>query len=162
MPGAEVRPAKAQSFEHPARSAEVVWHERAVGRLFELHPSLLAGRGSILDIDLDVMLELQPREKRYRPIRRYPSSAFDLSVIAGARELVGDLQKRIASLAGQPLDSIEFLRRYTGPPIPEGMQSVSFRLTVAAPDHTLSLEEAGAIRSRIIEGMRELGYELRV
>lgn len=162
MPGAEVRPAKAQSFEHPARSAEVVWLERAVGRLFELHPSLLAGRGSILDIDLDVMLELQPREKRYRPIRRYPSSAFDLSVIAGARELVGDLQKRIASLAGQPLDSIEFLRRYTGPPIPEGMQSVSFRLTVAAPDHTLSLEEAGAIRSRIIEGMRELGYELRV
>ena len=42
------------------------------------------------------------------------------------------------------------------------MQSVSFRLTVAAADHTLSLEEAGAIRSRIIDGMRELGYELRV
>jgi phenylalanyl-tRNA synthetase beta chain len=162
MPGAEARPAQAQSFEHPARSAEVVWNERAVGRLFELHPSLLAGRGSILDIDLDAMLELQPRDKRYRPIRRYPSSAFDLSVIAGARELVGDLQKRIASLAAQPLEAIEFLRHYTGPPIPEGMQSVSFRLTVAAPDHTLSLEEAGAIRSRIIEGMRELGYELRV
>ena len=75
---------------------------------------------------------------------------------------MGDLQKRIASLAGEPLDAIEFLRRYSGPPIPEGMQSVSFRLTVAAPDHTLSLEEAGAIRARIIEGMREQGYELRV
>jgi phenylalanyl-tRNA synthetase beta chain len=162
MPGAEVRPAQARPFEHPARSAEVLWRDRAVGRLFALHPSLLAGRGAILDIDLDIVLELQPDEKRYRPIRRYPSSAFDLSVVAGARELVGDLQKLIAALAGEPLESIEFLRRYSGPPIPEGMQSVSFRLTVAAPDRTLSLEEAGAIRSRIIDGMRERGYELRV
>jgi phenylalanyl-tRNA synthetase beta chain len=162
MPGVGVRPAEARPFEHPARSAEVVWRDRALGRLFELHPSLLAGRGVILDLDLELMLELQTREKRYRPIRRYPSSAFDLSVVAGVRELVGDLRKRIASLAGEPLDSIEFLRRYSGPPIPEGMQSVSFRLTVAAPDRTLSLEEAGAIRSRIIEGMRERGYELRV
>jgi phenylalanyl-tRNA synthetase beta chain len=162
MPGAEVRPATPRVFEHPARSAEVHWRERAVGRLFELHPSLLAGRGAILDIDLDLMLELQPREKRYHPIRRYPSSAFDLSVIAGVRDLVGDLQERIATLAGDQLDSIEFLRRYSGPPIPEGMQSVSFRLRVAASDRTLSLEEAGAIRTRIIEGMREQGYELRV
>ena len=162
MPGAEVRPAQARPFEHPARSAEVLWRDRAVGRLFALHPSLLAGRGAILDIDLDIVLELQPDEKRYRPIRRYPSSAFDLSVVAGARELVGDLQKLIAALAGEPLESIEFLRRYSGPPIPEGMQSVSFRLTVAAPDRTLSLEEAGAIRARIIDGMRERGYELRV
>lgn len=162
MPGAEVRPATPRVFEHPARSAEVHWRERAVGRLFELHPSLLAGRGTILDIDLDLMLELRPREKRYHPIRRYPSSAFDLSVIAGARDLVGDLGKRIAALAGDQLDSIEFLRRYSGPPIPEGMQSVSFRLRVAASGRTLSLEEAGAIRTRIIEGMREQGYELRV
>jgi len=162
MPGADLRPATPRQFEHPARTAEVLWQDRAVGRLFELHPSLIAGRAAILDIDLVLMLELQPREKRYRPIRRYPASAFDLSVIAPARELVGDLQKRIATLAGEPLDSIEFLRRYAGPPIPEGMQSVSFRLTVAAPDHTLSLEEAGVIRARIIEGMREQGYELRV
>jgi phenylalanyl-tRNA synthetase beta chain len=163
MPGAEVRPAQeARSFEHPARTFNVLWRERTVGRLFELHPSMLAGRAAILDIDLEAMLALVPREKRYRSIRRYPASAFDLSVIAGARELVGDLQKRIVSLAGEQLDSIEFLRRYSGPPIPEGMQSVSFRLTVAAPDRTLSLEEAGAIRSRIIEGMRAQGYDLRV
>jgi phenylalanyl-tRNA synthetase beta chain len=162
MPGSEVRPAEARSFEHPARTFEVRWQERTLGRLFELHPSLLAGRAAILDIDLESMLRLQPHDKRYRPIRRYPSSAFDLSVVAGTRELVGDLQKRIASLAGEQLDLIEFLRLYSGPPIPEGMQSVSFRLTVAAADRTLSLEEAGAIRSRIIEGMRELGYELRV
>jgi phenylalanyl-tRNA synthetase beta chain len=162
MPGVEVQPAKARVFEHPARAAELLWQKNVVGRLFELHPTMLAGRAAIFDLDLDLMLRLEPREKRHRSIRRYPASAFDLSVIAGVRELVGDLRARIASLAGEPLVSIEFQRRYAGPPIPDGMQSVSFRLTVAAEDHTLSLEEAGAIRARIIDGMREQGYELRV
>jgi len=33
---------------------------------------------------------------------------------------------------------------------------------VAAGDHTLSIEEIGAIRSRIIAEMERQGYELRV
>ncbi|HVX65412.1 MAG TPA: phenylalanine--tRNA ligase subunit beta [Bryobacteraceae bacterium] len=161
MPGAQVRPATPRAFEHPARAVEVLWKDRVMGRLFELHPSLIAGRAAILDIDLRLMLELRPREKKYQQIQRYPASPFDLSVIAGARELVGELQKRLADLAGERLIAIEFLRSYSGPPIPQGKQSVSFQLTVAAPDHTLSAEELAAIRSRIMEGMRSQGYELR-
>jgi hypothetical protein len=49
-----------------------------------------------------------------------------------------------------------------GAPLEEGQKSVSFRLTVGSPERTLSSEEVGEIRARIIEGMRELGYELRV
>jgi hypothetical protein len=33
---------------------------------------------------------------------------------------------------------------------------------VGSPERTLSSEEVGQIRTRIIEGMRELGYELRL
>ena len=162
MPGAQVRHASPRPFEHPARTVEVLWRGEVIGRLFELHPTLLAGRAAILDLDLDLMLRLRPRDKQYKPIQRYPASPFDLSVIAGARELAGDLEKRLVELAGERLVAIEFLRRYSGPPIPEGKQSISFKLTVAAPDHTLTAEEVSAIRSRIIEGMREQGYELRV
>jgi phenylalanyl-tRNA synthetase beta chain len=162
MPGAEVRPAQPRPFEHPTRAAEVLWRENVVGRLFELHPSLIAGRAAILDIDLETMRRIRPRELRYKAIQRYPASPFDLSVIARERELVGDIQKRLATLAGDRLVAIEFLKRYSGPPIPEGMQSVSFKLTIAAPDHTLTAEELAAIRARIIDGMRDQGYELRV
>ena len=162
LPDAEVRPATARPFEHPARAGDVLWRDTVVGRIFELHPSLVSGRAAVLDLDLQLIQDLGPLEKRYRPIRRYPTSAFDLSVVAGLRELVSDLQKRLMTLAGDSLEAIEFLRQYSGAPIPEGSKSVSFRLTVGAADHTLSLEEAGAVRSRIIEGMRNLGYELRV
>jgi phenylalanyl-tRNA synthetase beta chain len=162
MPGAEARPAPARGYEHPARAAEVLWQGCAVGRLFELHPSLLDGRAALLDVDLARVREGAPREKRYIPLRRYPSSAFDLSVLAGMRELAADLRDRIAGFAGEMLESIVYLRQYAGPPLPEGRKSVSFRLTIGSAGRTLSSEEVGAIRARIIEGMRGLGYELRV
>jgi phenylalanyl-tRNA synthetase beta chain len=162
LEGAELRPAAARRFEHPARSGEVVWRGSVVGRLFELHPTLLAGRAALLDLDLEQIHRMGPIEKRYRPIRRFPTSAFDLSVIAPQRALIGEIQKHLVRLAGEWLDSIEFLRTYSGPPIPEGFQSVSFRLRVGAWDHTLSLEEVGQIRARIIEGLRAAGYDLRL
>lgn len=163
MSGAQAQPAAAHSFEHPARAADVLWKGQSVGRLFELHPSLLdSGRAALLDVDLQLIRKLSAGDVKYTPIRRYPSSAFDLSVIAGLREHAGDLEARLARFAGPLLESVQFVRQYSGPPLEEGAKSVSFRVTVGSPERTLSSEEIGEIRARIIEGMRELGYELRV
>ncbi len=164
MPGCDVLPAAARSFEHPVRAAEVHWRGNLMGRLFEMHPSLVeTGRAAILDLDLTVLQRLSAaEEKRYTPIRRFPSSAFDLSVLTDLRDLVGDIRKKLEGFAGPDLVSIEFQRVYTGPPLPEGKKSVSFRLTVAAHGRTLSSEEAGATRTRIIDAMQDLGYELRL
>ncbi len=162
MPGCEVRPASARPYEHPARSWELRWRECALGRLFELHPTLAAGRAAVLDVDLRKMRELGPPPKRYQPLRRFPSSAFDLSVVAGLRDLAGDIEKRLVELAGENLESIRFLRQYSGPPLPEGKQSLTWRLSVFAADHTLTAEEVGAIRARLIDGLRAAGYDLRL
>jgi phenylalanyl-tRNA synthetase beta chain len=163
MPGAKVRPAAARCYEHPARAFDVFWRDEPVGRLLELHPKMLeGGRGSILDVDLRQMQRLQPGVPKFKPLRRFPASAFDLSVVAGLRELAGDIESKLRSFAGPALESIEFVRQYCGPPLAEGQKSVSFRLTVAAADHTLSSEEVAAIRAGIIDGMRRCGYELRV
>jgi phenylalanyl-tRNA synthetase beta chain len=83
-------------------------------------------------------------------------------VIAASRELAGKLEAAIAGFAGPLLGSIQFVRQYAGPPLAEGTKSVSFRLTVGSPERTLSADEITAIRTTIIERMRELGYELRV
>ena len=163
MPGARACPAEARPFEHPARAASVQWRGETVGRMFELHPSLVeTGRAAVLDLDLRVVWKLSAADTEYAPIRRYPSSAFDLSVVAGLREHAARLEAGLASFAGPLLESIEFVRQYKGPPLEEGKKSVSFRLTVGSPERTLSSEEVGEIRARIIEGMRGLGYELRV
>ncbi|MGH9672426.1 MAG: phenylalanine--tRNA ligase subunit beta [Bryobacteraceae bacterium] len=162
MAGAEVEPAEALPHEHPSRSYRVQWRGRTTGRIAELHPDVVTGRAAVLDVDLQVLMELGPLPKSHRPLRRFPSSSFDLSVVAAERDVVGDIRRRLVEHAGGDLESIEFVRVYSGPPLAEGRKSVSFRLTVCASDRTFSSEEVGAIRTRIIEGMRSEGYELRV
>ncbi|MGA2879701.1 MAG: phenylalanine--tRNA ligase subunit beta [Bryobacteraceae bacterium] len=164
MEGCRVRLAQARPFEHPERAAIIEWRGEDAGRLFELHPSLgIEGRAAILDLDLAKMEKLaQQEDRRYQTLRRFPASAFDLSVVAGLREPSGDIERLLTSAAGNDLIDIEFVRVYTGAPLPEDRKSVSHRLTVAAPDRTLSSEEVAAIRSRVIQAMRDAGYELRV
>ena len=73
--------------------------------------------------------------------------------------LIADVQSALEKLAGEGLLSIVFLREFA---LSDGERSLSYRLTVGAPDRTLSAEEVGVIRSRIIDGMRAAGYELRL
>jgi phenylalanyl-tRNA synthetase beta chain len=162
LPGAVVRPAAARVFEHPVRAWEVVWRDRAVGRLAEWHPRIVEGRAAVLDLDLGAVREMGTAPVRYRPLRRFPTSAFDLSIVAAKRDLVGDLERILVAHGGEHLQSVEFVRRYSGPPLPEDRQSVSFRVTVGAADRTLSTQEIAAARDRLIQAARVSGYDLRI
>jgi len=163
MPGVEAVPGEAAAYEHPARAAELVWKGQPVGRMFELHPRLIeTGRAAVLDLDLSAVAAFAGGEVKYTPIRRYPPAAFDLSVIAGLREHAATLRRALEGFAGPLVESVEFVRQYSGPPLRPDQKSVSFRLTAGSPERTLSSEEVGEIRARIIQGMRGLGYELRV
>lgn len=162
MPGCSFSPAAAAVHEHPSRAATITWRGATAGRLFEFHPNFVEGRAAIVDVDAAALERLSGAGKRYRPVRRFPSSDFDLSVIAGRRALIGDIESQIVSFAGPRLEEIVFLRQYEGPPLADGVKSVSFRLTVADTERTLASEEVNTIRDGIIAGMRALGYELRV
>ena len=163
MPGCEVEPAPARPFEHPQRAVAVRWRGETIGRIFELHPTLgVEGRAAILDLDLAILERLDKREVRHQSLRRYPTSAFDLSVVADLRQPAGEIERRLTEAAGDGLVEIEFVREYTGAPLPSDRKSVSFRLTVGAPDRTLSSEEVAVIRDRVIEAMHHAGFELRV
>jgi phenylalanyl-tRNA synthetase beta chain len=170
LPGISLRPAdSARAYEHPRRVADVFAGGVKLGRLFEFHPGMIessaseGGRAAVLDLDLESLLKLQPAPARYQPLRRFPESAFDLSIVAGPRVLIADVQAALEKLAGDALLSIVFLREFkiAGTDSTQD-RSLSYRLTVGAPDRTLSAEEVGTIRARVIDGMRAAGYDLRV
>jgi len=157
LPGISVRPAPAQKYEHPQRAADVYHAETRIGRLFEFHPRMIeAGRAAMLDLDLVSLEKLQPETARYQPIRRFPTSAFDLSVVAPAHALIGDVQAAIPR--SSEVVSIEFLREFA---LPDGRRSLSYRITLGAADRTLSSEEVGAVRSAMIAALTSQGYESR-
>jgi len=162
-PGLHVKPANPRAYEHPARCAELWWQGREIGRLSELHPDLIEnGRASVLDIDLSLLQELEPADAKYIPVRKFPTSAFDLSVVASARELAGTIELEIRRFAGELAEKIEYVGEYQGEHVPEGKKSVSFRIVAGAADHTLTAAEITALRDQIIDGLTGLGYDLRV
>jgi phenylalanyl-tRNA synthetase beta chain len=167
FPGIQLAAASAFDWEHPFRTAQMEWRESVIGRLFELHPALLEaekveGRAFLFDVNLDLAETLAAVPLTYQPPRRYPTSAFDLAVIAPLREPVATLQSRLTELGGESTVSVEFVRQYAGPPLETGQKSVSYRIEVGALDRTLTSDEVNEVRSRMIEGMRSAGYELRV
>jgi phenylalanyl-tRNA synthetase beta chain len=160
LAGCEFQPGAARPFEHPERQGNIVLNKTTIGRLFEFHPRMVEfGRAAVLDLDLTLLEQLQPETTRYKPLRRFPSSAFDLSVLAPARSLIGTVEAQLRSLGENDLLAIQFQRDFT---IPDGRRSVSYRITVGASDRTLTSEEVNAIRARIIAGMQSHGYELKV
>ena len=164
--GATLLVADAAVYEHPARAAQIQWRGQIIGRLFELHPLLsqeerIEGRAFIFDIDLNLALSLAPREIRYTPLRKYPTSGFDLSILTTLRAPVESIQQKLSELAGVDLAGIEFLGQYIGPQLEAGQKSVTYHLTVGSLDRTLTTDEIAAIRNRIIDGMRANNYELR-
>ncbi len=156
----KVVPAKAHSKTvHPERSAYVEINGQRVGLLYELRPSLLdRGRAAILDLDLDTLQSLPAQRQNYQPLRRFPTSSFDLSIVAGSHELVARLEEKLRQLAGEGLVSLQFLLIF---PLPPDKKSVSFRLTLGADDRTLTADEVTRTRERVVEGIKAAGYELR-
>ena len=144
---------------HPERSAYVEIGGQRFGYLFELHPALLdRGRAAILYIDPYALQMISTPAQKYQPLRRFPTSSFDLSIVAGTREPVANLENKLRHLAGDHLVSLQFLLIF---PLPQDKKSVSFRLTVGADDRTLTNEEVTGIREHVVAGIKSAGYELR-
>jgi phenylalanyl-tRNA synthetase beta chain len=155
--------ASTERWEHPARTANLLLGNVPVGRLTEFHPEFIErGRAAVLDLDLDRLMQLSRKDARYTPLRRFPTSAFDLSVVVPERTYSGVLQRELQQFGGSDIESVEFVRQYAGPPLEAGTKSVSYRLIAGASDRTLSSDDVAGIRQRIIDGMQRRGYELRV
>ncbi len=149
----QVSSATPRPYEHPARTADI----SPAGRLFELHPSLIEGRAHILDLNLRLLAPHEPHASKYVPIRRYPASGFDLTVIAEPRKHIADIQKDFP--ANKLIERIEFIRQFIKS---ADAKSVTFRFTLSAPDRTLASQEVTDVYDTSIEAMQKLGYSLTV
>jgi phenylalanyl-tRNA synthetase beta chain len=152
--GIRAEAAQPRSYEHPTRTAAM----EPGGRLFELHPTMIGGRAHILDLDLRAIMPLEPRAAKYQPVRKYPSSSFDLTVLTTFRKPVAVVEEDF-TIASPIFERIEFVRQFVKS---EDIKSVTFRFTLSAPDRTLSSEEVTEFRDAAIARMHELGYGLTV
>lgn len=161
-PGVHVVSAQPKSWEHPSRCAELQAGGVTIGRLSELHPTLIeSGRAGVLDLNLTALQSLTSDRGRYKPVRRFPTSAFDLSVVTAERELAANVELHIRQFTGDLVETVEYVREFQGTPLPEGRKSITFRITAVAEDRTLPSAEITQIYDGIVAGLTSLGYEFR-
>jgi phenylalanyl-tRNA synthetase beta chain len=139
---------------HPGQTATTTG-----GILGGLRPGLLEGEWSAFELDLGA-LDVEP-DWTYEDVITYPPVKQDLAFAVPDEVLATDLVEA-ARAAVPELRSMEPFDVYRGDQVGEGRKSIAFRVEFRSPERTLTDQEAGALRERIVAALREhFGAELR-
>ena len=144
------RPTEGRPWFVRGRAADLVVDHGAgavvVGGVGQLRPDLVAARGlgqggAVVGGELDPSAiggRTTSRATRIDPLPRYPSIVRDLSMFIGERLPAADVRGTIRSIAPDTLVSVHEFDRYQGKGVPDGMISLSVRLTFRDRDRTLT------------------------
>ena len=150
---------------HPNATVAVKVGATVVGSMGLVHPATMQaletpGVAVLAEIDIEALV-VAPRKRRvFSPVPRFPSITNDLSLVAADDVRAGTLAAAIRLGGGPSLAAVELVAVYSGPPIPAGRRSLSFRMTVTAPDRTLSDVEVKEAIVRIVAHARAAGASM--
>jgi phenylalanyl-tRNA synthetase beta chain len=160
-----VAPTSSWPFLHPGRGANVLAGEQTLGFVGEVHPLVAEQwdleRTAVFAIDVGKLAAAAPPVVAFRPFASVPSLRQDLSVILPEPIAAAQVLERVREAGGETLDDVSVFDVYTGPQVGEGMRSLALALSFRSPERTLTDEDVGPVRERIVAALGELGGELR-
>ena len=161
----EVEPSR-EPFLHPGRSARVLAGGEPAGWLGELHPAV-AGRWDLeqvagFELDFGVLAEQASSEPGYEDVTSFPAVREDLAIVVPDGVSAAHVVAVVRKAGGALLHRADVFDVYRGAQVGEGSTSLALRLEFRAADRTLTDEEAGERRAKIVAALSEqLGAQLR-
>ncbi len=156
-----------EPFLHSGKSAAVLVDGVKIGFVGELAPRMireydLPSRAVVFEILLEPLLVHWRKERVFKALPRYPYVERDISMLVETN-CSGDQIKHLISRLGHGIiASVNLFDLYRGESIPEGRQSMAFRIRYQAEDRTLTDEEVQAVHSSIVSALQqELGITVR-
>jgi phenylalanyl-tRNA synthetase beta chain len=164
--GARVDQSTVPAGLHPTRSATLSLGKDAIGALGEVHPDVLDAFGitqrvAVLELNLSVLLSIEPKIATWKPTSRYPSSDVDFAFVVPDDVPADKVEKSVRQAAGTLAAGVTLFDVYRGPGLPEGSRSLAYRVRLQAPDRTLSEADLTAVREKIVGTTAKLGAVLR-
>ena len=159
--------------EHPGRTAAVIavnldGDSTVVGRVGELHPSLLAAYDVrsehvvFAEIDLDAFERLIPERLRVGRLEHLPGMERDIAVVVPATVAAGAIEAIIREHGGPELRAVSLFDRYRGAPLADDEKSLAYRLRFESVDAALTNEDIESAVERVVAVLSErLGARLR-
>lgn len=153
---------------HPGKCAVITSPDgREIGTLGEIHPLVAQNYGFEMPVyaavlDFELLFALICPQPQYTPLAKYPASTRDFSFVCDESLEVGTIEKTMRNAGIKLLEDVKLFDIYRGVQIGEGRKSVSFRISLRAPDRTLTDEEADKVTAKILAVLeRELNIKIR-
>lgn len=153
-------------FLHPGRKAEIIYQEKVIGYLGEVHPEVLDNyeigtRAYIAILDMPEIIKKASFDVKYEGIARYPAITRDLSMVMKKEILAGDIETIIRNKGGKLLESYHLFDIYEGEQIKEGYKSMAYSITFRDKERTLQDKDVTLVMEKILKELSDIGVELR-
>ena len=153
-------------FFHPGRQANIVYDGTVIGYLGEVHPTVAANysikeRVYVAVLDMNEITARASFDKKYEGIAKYPAVSRDLSMVVPKSILAGDIEKVFDQRGGHILESYKLFDVYEGAQIKHGYKSLAYTLSFRAKDRTLEETDITKVMTKIMNGLADLGIDLR-
>ena len=145
---------------HPGKSALLKVGGKPAGFLGELHPELWEKYGLkkpayVFELDVDALMEMYGRPKKYAQLPRFPESARDIAFVVDEGAPFADILRTVQKLDTKLIDKVELFDVYYGGNIPQGSRSLAVRVTYRSMERTLTAQEVDDMHSRVVKELTD-------
>ena len=116
----------------------------------------------IAELDLTLLFENYPWDKKFKPIPRYPASKRDISILIDEQIPIKKVEEVINQSGKQFLQSARLFDYYKGKQVGQDKKSLTFSLTFYSMQRTLTEKEVDSELESIIQSLKsKLNAQLR-
>ncbi|MCH4032846.1 MAG: phenylalanine--tRNA ligase subunit beta [Lachnospiraceae bacterium] len=156
----------AHPFLHPGRQADVSYDGTTLGYLGEVHPEVakaygIGARVYLAVVDLPALSPYVSFAHHFAGIAKFPAMTRDISMVVPKQVTAGEIEAVIAQRGGKILESCSLFDLYEGAQIRPGFKSMAYTLTFRNKERTLETEEVDKAMKKVLNGLQDLGIELR-
>ena len=156
----------AHPFLHPGRQADVSYDGTTLGYLGEVHPEVAKAYGIgtrvyLAVVDLPALSPYVSFAHHFAGIAKFPAMTRDISMVVPKQVTAGEIEAVIAQRGGKILESCSLFDLYEGAQIRPGFKSMAYTLTFRNKERTLETEEVDKAMKKVLNGLQDLGIELR-
>ncbi len=159
-------PQAGKSFLHPGRQANIIYDGIVIGYLGEVHPEVcdnysMGTKAYVAVLDMPEVVSRSGFDIKFKPIAKYPAVTRDISMLVKKEILAGQIEEVIRKRGGKLLENYRLFDIYEGTQIQEGFKSIAYSISFRSEEKTLEEKEVTTAMKKILNGLSELGIELR-
>lgn len=150
-----------------SRSLELLINQKKIGYIGAVTTEILEKIDFqedifIAELDLTVLFESYPWDKKFKPIPRFPASKRDISILIDEQIPIKKVEEVINRSGNQFLKSVRLFDYYKGKQVGQDNKSLTFSLTFYSMERTLTEKEVDTELDSIIQNLKsKLNAQLR-